>query len=52
MKDNDLEIDEEKLKDLVEAVYLDDHGEERTKISRKSIRQAMHEIPLVKDLSS
>ena len=51
MKDNDLEIDEEKLKDLVEAVYLDDHGEERTKISRKSIRQAMHEIPLVQDLS-
>ena len=52
MKDNQLEIEEEKLQDLVEACFLDDHGEERTKISRKSIRQAMHEIPLVKDLSS
>jgi len=38
VRDNELEIDEQGLQDLVEAVYIDDNGEERTKISRKSIR--------------
>jgi len=46
-----LQIDEETLIDLVEAVYLNDFGEEKTKVSRKSLRQALGEIPMVKELS-
>ena len=50
-RENELEIDDEKLNDMMEAVYLNDDGEEKKQVSRKSIRKAMNEIAMVKELS-
>ena len=51
VRDNELEVDEQGLNDLLEAVYLNEEGEEKSEVSRHAIRQALNEIPMVKELS-
>ena len=43
--DNNIEIDDQALDEMVDAAYLNDNGTKKTKISRKSVREVLVNLP-------